>query len=353
MRRMPRYFLDLPDGGGPRSWNPHAGPGEEWAETRYFAAVFRAMEPALHEPDLDFVLTWHTDRLPTYGDRVVAVVQGDEVGMIPRYAGRVRAVFKCYGTRPTLGTGLLRNPGLGGLASLAQCGVRWLRWLPGAALHARSLAGRKLRGLPMPEPITVIPLGTYNQIDTPLVPIEGRPTDIFFAGSVEHVASLRHRVASPKTYARHAMITAVERVAAARPGLRLDIRVTPDFEGSESDSPANYSRALMDSKICLSPRGTSLETFRTFEALRCGCIVVGERLPRHWFYEAGPVLELDRWADLDAALLPLLDDPAELRRQHERSLAWWRDYCSEAALGRFLAARLNELEPRRHTLLPG
>jgi hypothetical protein len=352
-RSVPRYFLDLPDGSGPRRWDPHAGPGEEWAETRYFAAAFRSMEPALHDQAIDVVLTWNTERLPTYGERVVAVVQGDEVGRIPRYAACVRAVFKCYGTRPTLGTGLLGNPGLGGLASLAQCGVRWLRWLPGAAAHARSLAGRRRHGLPMPAPVTAIPLGTYNQIETPMVQIDERPTDIFFAGSIEHVASLRHRVASPKTYARRAMLAAVERLATNRPDLRMDIRITPDFGGSEADSPANYSRALMNARICLTPRGTSLETFRTFEGLRCGCVVVGERLPRFWFYEGSPVVELDRWADLDDALRPLLDDPAELRRQHERSLAWWREVCSEAALGRFLAARLNDLELRPRPHLPG
>lgn len=345
---MPRYVLDLPNGSAPRPWDPHAGPGGEWAETRYFAGVFRAMERELHDQDLEIILTWDTERLPTYGERVVAVVQGDEVGKIPRYAARVRAVFKCYGTRPTLGTGLIGNPGAVGLAGLAQYGVRWLRWLPGAAAHARFLAGRRVRGLPASEPVTAIPLGTYNQIELPLVPIEERPTDIFFAGSIEHVASLRHRVASPKTYSRRAMLAAVERLAADRPDLRLDIRLTPDFGGSETDSPENYSRALMSARICLAPRGTSLETFRVFEGLRCGCIVVGERLPPHWFYEGGPVLQLDRWAQLGDVLGPLLEDPALVRRMHERSLAWWRDYCSEAAVGRFLAARLNEPRRRPH-----
>ena len=246
-----------------------------------------------------------------------------------------------------LGAGLLRNPGPGGLASLAQCGVRWVRWLPGAAAHARFLAAHTLRGAPVPGPVTAIPLGTYNQIELPLLPTEARPTDVFFAGSVEHVASLRHRVASPKTYSRRAMLAAIDRLASDRPDVCFDIRVTPDFGGSEADLAENYSRALMNAKICLAPRGTSLETFRVFEGLRCGCIVVGERLPRHWFYDGGPVVQLDRWADLGDALRPLLDDPADLRRQHERSLAWWGDYCSEAALGRFLAARLNDLEPRR------
>jgi hypothetical protein len=340
---MPRYYLDLPDGSGPRPWDPHAGPAAEWAETRYFAGVFRAMEPALHDPDIEVILTWNTDDLPFSGDRVVAVVQGDEVGKIPRYASRVRAVFKCYGTRPVLGAGPVSNPGLGGAADFAQYVTRWLRWLPGAAAHARAVAARKLRRLPLPAPVAVIPLGTYNQVELPLVPIDERPTDVFFAGSVEHMTTLRHRVASPKTYSRRSMLAALERLAASRPDLRLDIRLTPDFPGSESDSPEEYSRRLMNAKVCLAPRGTSLETFRLFEALRCGCIVVSDPLPRHWFYEGGPMLGLDRWSDLGPALRLVLDDPAELRRRHESSLAWWHERCSEVAVGRFIAERLNKL----------
>jgi hypothetical protein len=342
---MPQYFLDLPENSAPQSWDPHSGPRPERADTRYFGAVFREMETRLHDQDIDVHLTWDADRLPAYGGRVVAVVLGDEVGRIPRYAGRVRAVFKCYGTRPTLGTGPLRDHSLTGLLSLAQFAVRWVRWLPGGAGHARLLLGRRLRGRPGPPAVAVIPLGTFNLLDLPLVPIEERPTDIFFAGSVEHRASLRDRLGSPKTRARREMVAAVERLGRRRPGLRTDLRLTPGFDASAAAPAADYSRALMNARICLAPRGTSMETFRVFEGLRFGSVVVGERLPDHWFYRGAPVIQLDRWNELEEALAPLLDDPAELRRRHASALAWWRDHCSEAAVGRFLAEHLNAAKP--------
>jgi hypothetical protein len=321
---MPRYFLDLPEDSAPRPWDPHRGPRPERADTRYFARAFTAMEARLRDPDVDVYLTWDVTRLPSYGDRVVAVVLGDEAGRIPRYLHRVRAVFKAYGTRPVLGAGPWTGP------ELAQFGVRWLKWLPGAAEHARHRHGQ----------ISVIPLGTFNQDDLPVVPVDERPTDIFFAGSVEHQGGLRGRV-SPKLRSRREMLEAVGRLGRARPALRLDLRLTSGFAASAAASSQEYSRALMNARICLAPRGTSLETFRVFEGLRAGCVVVTERLPRHWFYVGAPIIQLGRWSTLDR--LPVLDQPAELRRLHADALEWWRDHCSEAAVGAFLADRLNAL----------
>jgi hypothetical protein len=338
---VPRYFLDLPEDTAPRPWEPREGPRPERADTRYFGAVFLEMEARLEDPDVDVYLTWDTERLPAYGARVVAVVLGDEGGRIPRYTGGVRAVFKCYGTRPPPPAAPLRRPSLLGLGELAQWGLRWMRWVPGAAAHTRVRAGRRLRGRPAPPDIAVIPLGTYNQVELPVLPIAQRPTDVFFAGSVEHSPSPAHRLGSPKTRARREMLAAAARIGLHRPGLRFDLRLTPGFNASAAGSAETYSRALMDARACLAPRGTSVETFRVFEGLRAGCVVVVERLPRHWFYGGAPLLQVERWNDLERVLLPVLDSPVELERRHAAALEWWRTRCSPAAVGSFLADRLN------------
>ncbi len=70
---------------------------------------------------------------------------------------------------------------------------------------------------------------------------------------------------------------------------------------------------------------------------------MSDRLPPHWFYTGGPFIELDRWGDLEAALVAVLEDPAALNRAHARALAWLRERRSEAAVGRFLAERLNHV----------
>ncbi len=80
---MPRYFLDLPEDAEPLRWDPHAGPRPERADTRYFGAVFRAMEATLEDGDIDVHLTWNGERLPDYGPRVVAVLLRDDGGRVP------------------------------------------------------------------------------------------------------------------------------------------------------------------------------------------------------------------------------------------------------------------------------
>ena len=340
---MARYFLDLAEDTVPLSWDPHSGPHPSSGDTRYFGGVFREMEPLLADTGLDFYVTRNWRRLPSYGTRVVAVVLSDEVGHIPRYVDRVGAVFKCYGTRPALGVSPLRDPSLTGLGNAAQFAVRGLRWLPGAAVHAQRQARRRLRGRPLAAAVETIPLGTYNQFELPVVPIEARPTDVFFAGSVEHGGSLRHRLGSPKTRARKEMLRSAERMARSHPQLSIDLRPTPSFEASAAASADAYSLALMNAKVCLAPRGTSVETFRFFEGMRAGCVVVGDGLPNHWFYEGAPMVRVDRWESLAEVLLPVLESAAELHRLHVGARAWWRERCSEAAVGRLIADKLNVL----------
>ncbi len=335
---MARYFLDLSEGSAPLPWDPHTGPHPLSRDTRYFGGVFRALEPLLADPALDFYLTRSWSRLPDYGERVVAVVLADEAGHVPLYSERVRAVFKCYGTRPAPGVGPWRDPSLTGWSNLAQFGFRGLRWLPGGARHAlergRGGAGR----------VATIPLGTYNQVELPIVPIAERATDVFFAGSVEHLVSPRH-LGSPKARARRDMLRALDELGSRRPDLRVDVRVTQSFEASAASSVEAYSQALMNAKVCLAPRGTSVETFRLFEGLRAGCVVAAGGLPPHSFYAGAPILELDRWRELPELLPPLLDSPERLEALHAGALRWWRERCSEAAVARLMARVLTGVAP--------
>ena len=213
---MARYFLDLTEEGSARRWDPRAGPDPASGDTRYFGGVFREMEPLLDGTEFDFFLTKNWERLPAYGDSVVAVVLSDEVGHIPRYVGRVGLCSSAMALGRLWAPARFEIPSLTGLGNLAQAGVRWLRWLPEGVAHARLLAGRRLRGRPAPPAVATIPLGTYNQLELPVVPIEERRTDIFFAGSVEHGGSLRHRLGSPKTRARREMLAVVRRMARRR-----------------------------------------------------------------------------------------------------------------------------------------
>jgi hypothetical protein len=300
------------------------------------------MEPALLDGDLDVYLTWDVERLPAYGDRVVAVVLGDEGARIPRYAGRVRAVFKAYGVRPQL-PGRLRDASPAVAApQVLQHLVRWGRWLPGGLAHARERLGRRPSGGRRPATILTIPLGTFNQVELPVTPMRERTVDLAFAGSVEHTTSLRDRLASAKGQARREMLAAARELA-VRSDLTLDLRLTSSFKASEATPAVEYSESLVGARVCLAPRGTSSETFRVLEGLRAGCVVVAERLPPRPFYDGSPVVQLDRWRQLAGVVEPLLADHAELDRLQRAGLRWWRERCSEPAVGAALARHLNAL----------
>jgi len=94
---------------------------------------------------------------------------------------------------------------------------------------------------------------------------------------------------------------------------------------------AEYSQRLMDSKICLAPRGTSLETFRYYEGLRYGCVVLTEEQPPHWFYSDAPAIVVDHWDELPSLIPYLLAHPNVLQQKHREALDWWEHVASEEA----------------------
>lgn len=302
------------------------------------------MEARLATSGLTVYLTWDLEALPSYGDDVVAVVLGDEESCRPSYADAVRVVFKCSGARPWIGSAVLRRRSYLSLLIFLEGARRWLWHLPGDLERLRDrLRGRR------PRPVVHLPLGYYNQLDLPLSPFDGRGTAVFFAGSLERKErsplSLRRWLRVSKSVARQEMLDALQAFERRRPDVPVRRRLTPSFASSTRADAERYSRELMDARICLAPRGTNVETYRFFEGLRYGCVVVTERLPPTGFYAGSPAIVVDRWSDLPELLERLLDDPAELRRRHERSLAWWRDRCSETAVGTMMARWVDATAP--------
>ncbi len=319
-------------------WNINEDGG---AEGDYFGKVFAAMERNLEEKDLIFYLTWSVEGLPSYGANVVACVVGDEECRIPKYSHRVRAVFKCYGTRPTLGCNPLRNPSYLNLLTLAQYTKTMVGRLPG-------LLAYKLK---TPPNIYDVPLGYYNQLNLPLRKMELRATDIFFAGNMVFKSypfwSFRYWLESPKSVARRLMVSSLRRVQKKHPHLKIDLLVTPNFGSAGSMDAQDYSEKMMDTKICLVPRGSSFETYRFYEALRYGCIIICEALPSRWFYDSAPVIKLADWGELEAKLDRLVHDSSLIAELHGDSLKWWEDRCSERAVGDYIARKLNDTRQSR------
>ena len=330
----------------PVEWSPPEPTDETGHDVAYLGralvAAARLLGPS---PPLTFVLTWDLETLPETGSHVVAIVQGDEDARIPRWAQDVRVTFKCYGSRPPwmpLGS----RPGVLEALELAHFARRAARWLPGAASRAWA-SGRPWRRRP---PIYPIPLGYYNQDALQPVPFAERRWSVSFAGSgIEPgpVAGWRGRISTPKERARADMLGALAQLAPDRPSEAITTVALPGFpalqpgeDGQARQLTRSYSELLAQTRICLVPRGNSPETFRYFEALRAGCVVVCEPLPDHWFYRGAPTITVRRWNQLADVLEPLLDDRDTAERYHRASLGWWETHCSEPALGRYLAERI-------------
>jgi len=345
------YFRCLSYHSDPLPWRIHDSSS---GHPDYLQGVLQSLEEHLDVEGLTFYVTWKLDELPSYGSDVVAIVMGDEWCQVPSYAHRVLTTFKQYGVRPQLRA----SPRLSHINALlfAKYLRMYLHYMPRAIWHKTQILKQRAEGKCPPQ-IYAIPLGYGNQVSLPIKPIEERPNDVFFAGSVEQGGSapawhLRQWIRSPKNVSRERMLDSLHRLAGTLPSLNLRIHTNARFvlnaleygllEPGEALDAQEYSEALMNAKICLVPRGTSPETFRFFEGLRSGCVLITERLPSRWFYDDAPVIQIDDWTELDDVIPSLLSNPDRMQRLHKASLEWWRSTCSEEAVGVFMAERIHE-----------
>jgi hypothetical protein len=308
------------------------------AEIAYFIRGFRILERTRGFDGWTVCFAWgSTTRIPCLGERVAAVIYGDEHCRVPAYAGAVGAVMKCHGFFPNF---VLRRRPL----RLAQIeAAEFLRnlalWVPAGW---RWLLSREVRAR-----CHLLPLGYGVAPDAAGVDFGRRRHITSFIGSVSPVAKdrlVRAVVGTPKSYSRGRLVGVLEELRRRHGPERVRLSVTSSFEDSMLQGGRAYAAALADSQICVAPRGTAHETLRIYEGLRAGCIVIADKLPRHPFYEDSPILQIEDWRDLPDLIDELARDPARMQDLHERGVRHWRDVVSEAALARLYAHALGVKE---------
>jgi Exostosin family len=348
------YYLLLADG-EVVNWDIYDldSPSSQLMWATYHSKALQTVEESLTGSGLIFYLTRdELDDLPFYGENVVVIIAADEWCRIPRYAHRVLAIFKSYGTKPFLGCNPVLEPSYVNFASFIQFLRIWFAYLPGLINYGyQILKSIGLGHLKMPN-IYTIPLGYYNQLDTPEKPVNERTYDVFFAGSAINDSytpgSLKAFLASlltpPKIQSRKKMITHFRQFQNKFSNFKTELSLTNSFYLMTEKDIQTYSERLMNSKICLIPRGTSYETYRFFEAIRFGCIPIIEALPAHWFYDGFNGVKIKNWNNLTETLEDLLNNPDLLESIHQKALWWWQNKCSESAVGQYI---VNELEKIR------
>jgi hypothetical protein len=302
----------------------------------YWVGVFKEFEQCSLLSGLTFYLISNHDRvkeLPSYGDSVVAVIRSDEECWLPPYLNKVRYVFKTYGFEPWCGASLSgQSP-----ASVMKCIRDWGLWTRHYLKYLQKNGFAPGRG----DRKMVLPLGYARQTDLPGKPFESRRYLVGFLGSIENrdypKSSVKRLVTTPKVIARLRMAHSLEKLAASAPESVFYGRTASFTESTMTGAGDRYTEIMADTKIALSPRGSSVETYRFFEAMRQGCVVICDRLPPHWFYEGCPAIQIDDWANLEAEVRALSADPERLTDLHRRSLAWWDEKLSERAIARVIA----------------
>lgn len=341
-----RYYICLKGENEPIPWNPITQQEQIITpDCNYFAKVFRSMEKKIKLNGLIFYLTFNLDELPSYGKNVVAVVLGDEWCQLPRYTHKILAVFKCYGTHLTLGCNPFLKPSYLNFLSLIQFQKAWFMRLPGWLNYMFHEFKSQSK---ISTPIYDIPLGYYKQLELPIKDIESRQYDIYFGGSLKRknysMKSFKYWLGEPKTISRKKLVSNINNIEKANPDIKIKLSFTQGFLGTKDEEVRTYSENMMETKICPVPRGASLETYRFFEAMRYGCIVITESLPSRWFYNESPAIKINDWSKLEEVVKTLLKDKQLIKKKHNESLKWWRDKCSETAVGEYIAMKLNVLK---------
>ena len=97
-----------------------------------------------------------------------------------------------------------------------------------------------------------------------------------------------------------------------------------------------YAAFLGDAKISLClPGNYSPETFRFYESLKFGCVVVSAKMPSNGLYQSHPGFQLDDFNDANQVaevLLSVLEAPEQLDSLGKRAMETWETQYSPAAV---------------------
>jgi hypothetical protein len=121
---------------------------------------------------------------------------------------------------------------------------------------------------------------------------------------------------------------------------RSYIKITPRFRSGLN--PHAYGELLHKSKIALCPGGwLSQETFRHYEAMRAGCIVISGPLPETRLYKGSPIICVNSWDHLMPMVNRLLSNSELMEEIQQKTVAWWSTVCCETAQAKYISDLLD------------
>lgn len=166
----------------------------------------------------------------------------------------------------------------------------------------------------------------------PMLPVQERSIDVFFSG---HLSS-KQRYES--------MVDNINLIKndSRRKNYNLDFNVTRGFmlgfKGEE------YYNKLYNSKIVFCPPGNiSKETYRLYEALMCGCVVISPLLPQTQIYKNIPVVQVEDFKNKAALkMFELLEDKEQLKELQRKSIDFWKNTYTQEKIADYIVNKVKK-----------
>lgn len=196
--------------------------------------------------------------------------------------------------------------------------------------------------------VTSIPLGyNYLPLNDNYIPVNERHFNISFLGALnknrismaaeitginKHLLALGLHLNHPKTL--NFLNNFLDLI-------KPDERYFFSWQFNSGTTKEKYNLIMKHTKIALAPKGwVNTETFRLYEAMMFGCVVVTNKLPKRKYYENIPVIQVDDWKNGFKEIKELLANENLMLELSEKSRAFYDAYLSPKATAKIIAEKL-------------
>ena len=105
----------------------------------------------------------------------------------------------------------------------------------------------------------------------------------------------------------------------------------------------DYNFILRNTKIALVPKGwVNTETFRLYEAMKWGCVVISEELPQREYYKNIPIIQVKNWRDGLRIANELIMDIPTLDKMSKTNKEFYKRNLSPEATADLILKTINE-----------
>lgn len=198
------------------------------------------------------------------------------------------------------------------------------------------------------ENVTSIPLG-YNHLPCSdnYIPINERNFDISFLGALNknripmaaEITGINKHLLGLGLHLNHPKI--LKFLNDFLDLMKPDEKYFFSWEFNSGTTKEKYNLIMQHTKIALAPKGwVNTETFRMYEAMQFGCVVVTNKLPKRKYYENIPVIQVDDWKTGFKNIKQLLKDESLMFEMSEKSRSFYDAYLSPKATAKIIAEKL-------------